>query len=99
MSLTSKQRAYLRKMASQLQPVVSIGKGGATPEVVASAAEALEKRELIKASVLDNCFEDVRDIANVVGERTRSEVVQVIGRKFVLYKQNTKKPVIELPKK
>lgn len=99
MSLTSKQRAYLRKMASQLQPVVSIGKGGATPEVVASAAEALEKRELIKASVLDNCFEDVRDIANVVGERTRSEVVQVIGRKFVLYKQNNKKPVIELPKK
>lgn len=98
MALTSKQRAYLRKMASQMQPVLSVGKGGATPEVVASAAEALEKRELIKASVLDNCFEDVKDIANVIGERARAEVVQVIGRKFVLYKKNNKKPVIELPK-
>lgn len=98
MALTSKQRAYLRKMASQIQPVLSVGKGGATPEVVASALEALEKRELIKATVLDNCFEDVRDIAEVIGERTRSDVVQVIGRKFVLYKPNKKKPVIELPR-
>lgn len=96
--MTSKQRAFLRKLASQMRPVVSVGKAGAAPEVVASAAEALEKRELIKVSVLDNCFEDVRDVANTIGERTRSEVVEVKGRKFVLYKQNRKKPVIELPR-
>ncbi len=98
MALTSKQRAYLRKMASQLQPVLSVGKAGAAPEVVASAAEALEKRELIKGTVLDNCFEDVKYVAETIGERTQAEVVQVIGRKFVLYKKNKKKPVIELPR-
>ena len=92
--MTSKQRAYLRKLAQKLDPVVQIGKGGVTPEVVASVNEVLEARELIKATVLDNCFEDV---ANTVGERARAEVVQVIGRKFVLYRP-AKKPVIELPR-
>ena len=92
--MTSKQRAYLRKLAQKLDPVVQIGKGGVTPEVVASVNEVLEARELIKATVLDNCFEEVRDVAN---ERARAEVVQVIGRKFVLYRP-AKKPVIELPR-
>ena len=92
--MTSKQRAYLRKLAQKLDPVVQIGKGGVTPEVVASVDEVLE---LIKATVLDNCFEEVRDVANTVGERARAEVVQVIGRKFVLYRP-AKKPVIELPR-
>lgn len=96
--MTSKQRAFLRKMAATMQPVLQIGKGGATAEVVASVDEALEARELIKISVLDNCFEDVRDIAQVVGERSRSEVVQVIGRKFVLFRVSKTKPAIELPK-
>ena len=93
--MTSKERAYLRKLAATLTPVVQVGKGGATPEVVASADEAIEARELIKVSVLDNCLESVKDVANTVGERTRSEVVQVIGRKFVLFRQNKNKPVIE----
>ncbi len=95
--LTSKQRAYLRSLASKLTPVVQIGKGGVTPEVVASVDEALAARELIKANVLDNCLEDVREISNVIAERTRSDVVQVIGRKIVFYRA-AKKPVIELPK-
>ncbi len=95
--MTSKQRAYLRKLAQKRDPVVQIGKGGVTPEVVASVNEVLEARELIKATVLDNCFEEVRDVANTVGERARAEVVQVIGRKFVLYRP-AKKPVIELPR-
>lgn len=96
--LTSKQRAYLRSMATKLNPIVQIGKGGASPELVESVNEALEARELVKATVLDNCMDDVREIANVVGERTRSDVVQVIGRKIVWYRESKEKPVIELPK-
>ena len=96
--MTSKQRAFLRKMATKIEPVVSIGKNGATPEVVESCNEALEARELIKCTVLDNCLEDVRDVAHVCGERSRAEVIQVIGRKFVLYRAKKDKPVIELPK-
>lgn len=95
--LTSKQRAYLRSMATKLVPVVQIGKGGASPEVVASVDEALAARELIKANVLDNCLEDIKDISNVIAERTHSDVVQVIGRRIVFYRP-AKKPVIELPK-
>ena len=95
--LTSKQRAYLRSLAAKLTPVVQIGKSGASPEVVSSVDEALAARELIKATVLDNCFDDVREISNVIAERTHSDVVQVIGRKIVFYRP-AKKPVIELPK-
>jgi RNA-binding protein len=96
--MNSKQRAFLRKQAATMQPVVQIGKGGATAEVVASVDEALEARELIKVAVLDNCFEDVRSIAQIVSERSRSEVVQVIGRRFVLFRVSKTKPAIELPK-
>lgn len=96
--MTSKQRAFLRKMATKIEPVVSIGKNGATPEVVKSCDEALEARELIKCTVLDNCFDEVKDVAYTCGERSRAEVVQVIGRKFVLYRANKDKPVIELPR-
>ncbi len=95
--LTSKQRAYLRSLASKITPVVQIGKGGASPEVVASVDEALAARELIKAAVLDNCMEDIREISEVIAGRTHSDVVQVIGRKIVFYRP-AKKPVIELPK-
>lgn len=94
--LTSKQRAGLKSMAAKINPVVQIGKSGAAPEVVKSIDEVLEARELIKIAVLDNCFEEVRDIANVVAERTRSDVVQVIGRKFVLYRKSKTKPTIEI---
>ena len=98
--LTSKQRAYLRSYATKIDPVLMVGKGGATPEVVASANEALEARELIKGKVLDNCFENIRDIAHTIAERTRSDVVVVIGRKFVLFRQAKEKSAFEdLPKK
>ncbi len=95
--LTSKQRAYLKKEAAKLTPVIQVGKAGASPEVVKSAAEALAARELIKGTVLENCLEDVKYIAEVISERTRSQVVQTIGRKFVLYKGSDKK-LYELPK-
>ncbi len=96
--MTSKQRAFLRKMATKIDSVVSIGKNGATPEVVKSCDEALEARELIKCTVLDNCFDEVKDVAYTCGERSRAEVVQVIGRRFVLYRAKKDKPVIELPR-
>lgn len=96
--LTSKQRAYLRSIASNYDAIVQIGKDGATPEVVKSVDEALEARELIKANVFKNCFADIRELAQVISERTHSDVVQIIGRKIVFFRQSEKKPVIELPK-
>ena len=83
----SKQRAYLKSLAMELQPVVQVGKSGLTPELTAAAQEALDARELIKISVLQNCAEDPREMAQIIADRTHSDVVQVIGKKIVLYKQ------------
>ena len=84
--MTSKQRSYLKGLAMNLDPIFQIGKSSVTPELTAAIAEALEARELIKITVLKNCLDDRRSIAEVLAERTRSEVVQVIGKKIVLYK-------------
>jgi len=92
--LTSKQRAFLRSMANTLPSIFQIGKNGVTPELTASVDEALEARELIKGNVLDNCLTDVREVAQTIAARTHSEVVQVIGSRFVLYRK-AKKPIIE----
>lgn len=96
--LSSKQRAYLMSMASSITPIFQIGKSSLTPEFIAAVDAALEKRELIKISVLKNCFDDPREIAQVLAERTHSQTVQVIGKKIVLFRVSRKKPVIELPK-
>ena len=85
--MTTKQRAYLKSLAMKMDPVFQIGKSSVTPALTAAIAEALEARELIKLSVLKNCMDDGRSIAEVLAERTHSEVVQVIGKKIVLYKQ------------
>ncbi|MCI9568798.1 MAG: ribosome assembly RNA-binding protein YhbY [Lachnospiraceae bacterium] len=84
--MTSKQRAYLKGLAMNITPVLQIGKSGLTPEFTQSVSEALEARELIKIHVLKNCADDGREIAAMLSERTRSQVVQVIGRMIVLYK-------------
>ena len=84
--MTSKQRSYLKGLAMTMDPIFQIGKSSVTPELTAANAEALEARELIKITVLKNCLDDGRSIAEVLAERTRSEVVQVIGKKIVLYK-------------
>ena len=84
--MTSKQRSYLKGLAMTMDPIFQIGKSSVTPEMTAAIAEALEARELIKITVLKNCLDDGRSIAEVLAERTRSEVVQVIGKKIVLYK-------------
>ena len=97
--MTSKQRSYLKGLAMTMDPIFQIGKSSVTPELTAAIAEALEARELIKITVLKNCLDDGRSIAEVLAERTRSEVVQVIGRKIVLYKpaKEEKKRKIVLP--
>ncbi|MBR6222484.1 MAG: ribosome assembly RNA-binding protein YhbY [Lachnospiraceae bacterium] len=96
--MTSKQRAYLKSLAMKMDPIVNIGKASLTPETTESVMEAFNNRELIKINVLKNCDDDIRSIAEVVAERTKSEVVQVIGRKIVLYKRDKDDPKIELPK-
>lgn len=96
--MTSKQRAYLKGLAMNIDPIFQFGKNSLTPENTAAIAEALEKRELIKIHVLQNCADDPKVIAAIVAERTRSEVVQVIGKKIVLYKESKDNKKIELPK-
>ena len=98
--MTSKQRAYLKGLAMTIDPIFQIGKASVTPELTPAVAEALEARELIKLSILKNCMDDGNEIASVLAERTQSQVVQVIGKKIVLYKQakDEKKRKIVLPK-
>ncbi len=96
--LTSKQRAYLRSLANSIDTILMVGKGGMSEQITAQAASALKARELIKGKVLESCELSVREVADMIAENTRSEVVQVIGTKFVLYKRNDKEPKIELPK-
>lgn len=96
--MTSKQRAYLKGLAMNLDPVFQIGKSSVTPENIEAIAEVFNTRELVKIAVLKNCLDDPKEIANMVAERTRSQVVQVIGKKFVLYKPFKENPKIVLPK-
>ena len=97
--MTSKQRAYLKSLAMTMDPIFQIGKASLTPENNKAIAEALEARELIKISVLQNCMDDPKELAQMVAERTKSQVVQVIGKKIVLYKEGKEnKKKIMLPK-
>jgi RNA-binding protein len=96
--MTSKQRAYLKSLAMTIEPIYQIGKASISPELITGLSEALEKRELIKVSVLQNCADDPKELAQIVSERTRSQVVQVIGKKIVLYKESRENPKIVLPR-
>ncbi len=96
MTLTSKQRSYLKSLAQKTEAIFQIGKNGLTPEVTEAVALALEARELVKISVLQNCLEDPKEMSVILAERTKSIVVQVIGKKIVLYKPAKKNPKITL---
>lgn len=96
--LTSKQRAYLRSLANSIDTILMVGKGGMSEQITAQAESALKARELIKGKVLESCELSVREVADRLARETRSDVVQVIGTKFVLYKRNDKDPQIVLPK-
>ncbi len=91
MELTSKQRAQLRAMANPLEPVVHIGKGDIGDNLIKQADDALESRELIKGRVLETSLLSAREAAEVLAQATRSQVVQVIGTKFVLFRPSHKK--------
>ena len=95
--MNSKQRAYLKGLAMNIDPIFQVGKASLTPELTAAVDEALEARELIKIGVLKNCFDDPKEIAVTLAERTRSEVVQVMGKKIVLFRQAKEKSKIQLP--
>ena len=96
--MTTKQRAYLKSLAMTMDPIFQIGKNSMTPELTKAVEEALNARELIKVSVLKNFADDPRALAEILAERTKSQVVQVIGKKIVLYKEGKdKNKRIELP--
>ena len=93
MELTSKQRAQLRAMANGIETILQVGKDGIGENLIKQADDALEARELIKGRVLDNNIEyDARSAAAALAQATRSEVVQVIGTRFVLYRESHSKP-------
>ena len=89
--MTSKQRAYLKGLAMTTDPIFQMGKSSLTPELTKAVDEALAARELVKISVLQNCADDPHELAAVLSERTRSQIVQVIGKKIVLYREGKDK--------
>ena len=97
-AISTKQRAYLRGLANKMEPIVHIGKQGITENLVQQAAEALKARELIKGTVQENAPMDARQAVTELCRRCCAEPVQVIGRRFVLYKKSYDNPRIELPR-
>lgn len=89
--MTSKERADLKAQAMKIDSIFQIGKSSLTPQFVEAVREALAARELIKISVLKNCGDNPQELAQTVAERTGSQVVQVIGKKIILYKKNPDK--------
>lgn len=94
--LNSKQRAALRGIASTMDTIFQVGKGGISDTLIAQVNDALRKRELIKLRVLDNSMYTAREAAEEIAEKTGADVVQVIGSRFVLFKRNPKEPVIDI---
>ena len=96
--LNSRQRAQLRGMANGYEPILHIGKGGIDKEVIKQADDALKARELIKARVLETAPETSRETADALAKLTKSDVVQVIGYVFILYRENKENKKIFLVK-
>ena len=94
--LTSKQRAYLRGLATNEPTIMQVGKSGMSDNLIKTVSDALEARELIKLAVLENSGEEARDVAEELAEATGAEVVAVIGRKIVLYRESENKKRIEI---
>ncbi|MEK3788295.1 MULTISPECIES: ribosome assembly RNA-binding protein YhbY [Paenibacillus] len=95
--LTGKQKRYLRSMAHHLDPIFQVGKGGTNEHLFRHINDAIEKRELMKISILNNCLEDKQDIAKELVEGTGAELVQIIGGTIILYKESRDHKEIQLP--
>jgi len=99
--ITSKQRAYLRKISHDMSPIFQIGKDGVTENVISALDEALEKREIVKVHILETALLDTKPTCNEIAERLGAEPVQAIGSKFTLYRQSSeeKNRKVTLPKR
>jgi RNA-binding protein len=95
--LSGKQKRYLRSLAHHLNPIFQVGKGGVNDHLIRHIEEAIETRELIKVSVLNNCMEDREVVAEELASKSNSELVQVIGKTIILYKESKEHKQIELP--
>ena len=95
--LTGKQKRFLRAKAHHLQAIFQVGKDGVNDNMIKQLIDVLEKRELIKVSILQNCLEDKETVATQIKEQTGAEIVQIIGNQIVFYKRSTENPMIELP--
>ncbi|MEO3947833.1 ribosome assembly RNA-binding protein YhbY [Gorillibacterium sp. CAU 1737] len=95
--LTGKQKRHLRALAHHLTPIFQVGKGGVNDHLIRHIAEALEVRELLKVSILNNNSDDAREIAEALASGAEAELVQVIGKTIVLYKESRENKTIELP--
>lgn len=99
--ITSKQRAYLRKISHELEPIFQIGKDGVTDTLIKGVDEAIEKREILKVHILESALLDTKETCNYMAQQLGAEPVQAIGNKFILYRraEDVKKRRIELPRK
>jgi RNA-binding protein len=95
--LTGKQRSYLRRIANSIPTIVQVGKDGITDNLIKQVDDALEARELVKGNVLKNSVIDSREACEKLSEELNAEIVQIIGNRFVLYRESVNKKVIELP--
>ncbi|MGJ9381665.1 ribosome assembly RNA-binding protein YhbY [Salipaludibacillus neizhouensis] len=95
--LTGKQKRFLRGEAHHLKPILQVGKGGVNENLIKQADDALEARELIKVSILQNCEEDKEVVAEEIRRGAKAEVVQIIGNTLIFYKESKEQKSIELP--
>ncbi|MBQ3012379.1 MAG: ribosome assembly RNA-binding protein YhbY [Clostridia bacterium] len=96
--ITSKQRAYLRGLGQSCPAIMQIGKGGITENLIKTVSDALEARELVKLTVLENSGENPREALDKLCEALGAEGVSAVGRKIVLYRESKDKKTIELPR-
>lgn len=96
--ITGRQRSFLKSMANRIDPIFQVGKNGVTESFLRQVDDALEAREIVKIKVLNNSMLDAKEVGNEVAQKTRSEFVQSIGNKFVIYRESEENKKIELPK-
>lgn len=95
--LTNKQKRFLRAQANPIKPIFQVGKIGVGENMIKQISEALEKRELIKVSILQNCMDDKHEVAEEIAKGTRAHIVQIIGNNIVFYKESIEHKTIKLP--